>query len=63
MLGPKLSAPFVLDVPEDLVDLRVCGASAFGQADNARAAFVGCDDPAVDGLGWQYNAGYLRRRL
>src|SRR4051812_29777828 len=41
MLRSKLSAPFVLDVPENLVDLRVCGASAFGQADDSRAAFVG----------------------
>jgi hypothetical protein len=27
------------------VDLRVCGVSAFGQADNSRAAFVGCVGP------------------
>ena len=40
-LGPKLGAPLALDVPKDLVDLRVGGASAFGQADNSRAAFVG----------------------
>src|SRR5574342_381372 len=45
MPGPKLSAPFVLDVAEDLVDLRIGGASAFGQADNSRAAFVGCVGP------------------
>lgn len=45
MLGPKFSAPLALDVPEDLVDFRVRGASAFGEADNSRAAFIGCVGP------------------
>ena len=45
MFGPKLSAPFALNVLEDLVDLRVGGASALGQADNSRSAFIGCVGP------------------
>lgn len=39
-LGPELSTPFALDVPEDLVNFGVCGASAFRQVNNSRAAFV-----------------------
>ena len=45
MLRPQLGTPLAFDVPEDLVDLRVGGASAFGQADNSRAAFIGCVRP------------------
>jgi hypothetical protein len=41
VLGPELLAPLPLDVQENLEDLRVGGASAFGEADNPRAAFIG----------------------
>ena len=45
ILGPKLSAPFMLDVAENVVDLRVGGVSAFGEVDKARAALVRCVGP------------------
>ena len=40
-LGSEHRAPFAFDVAEDVVDLRVYGASALGEADNARAALAG----------------------
>ena len=47
--GAKLGAPFVLDVAEDVVDFRVRGAPAPGEADHPRATpagRVGPDDVA-----------------
>src|SRR5579864_4618079 len=41
MLRPQLGTPLAFDVPKDLVDFRVGGASAFGQADNSRAPLIG----------------------
>jgi len=35
--APELGPPFLLDGPQDPVDLRVCGVPAIGQADDARA--------------------------
>lgn len=45
MPGAQLSAPLAFDVPEDLLDLRVGGAAAFGQADNSGTAFIGSVGP------------------
>src|SRR6516162_961889 len=45
MPDSELSVPLAFDVAEDIVDLRVSGASSFGQADNSRASFIGCVGP------------------
>src|SRR5579872_4480886 len=40
-LGSELGTPLALDVTKDLMNLRPGRASAFGQTDNAAAAFIG----------------------
>lgn len=47
MLGPKLSAPFTLDSAEYVVDFRVGGTSAFGQADNPPLPSPGTSDRTI----------------
>ena len=39
-LGPSSVAPFALDVAQYVDDFRVCSATAFGEADDARATVV-----------------------